>query len=243
MSTPKPTIAFIGATGGCTNACLVLSLNSGHTCTALARTPSKLQEMLLGAGVPESTLTSHLRIVKGDIRDASAVQSLLRPSPADAVVDLIISGIGMVMGRNSDGDICKDATRCVLAALDTLAPPRRPFLLNISSTGISSGPRDVPLAMMLPYYLLAKPHADKRVMETETAKAREAGKIGGFALVRPSFLTDGKECGMEKIRAGSAERPEVGYTISRKDVGRWIFEEIVSGDRMSWDGKRPSITH
>ncbi|KAG0356359.1 hypothetical protein BG005_004692, partial [Podila minutissima] len=67
MSTSSGFIAFFGATGGCTNAALVHTLNAGIHVRALARTPSKLTEMLLAQGISQTILDTQLTIVKGDI--------------------------------------------------------------------------------------------------------------------------------------------------------------------------------
>lgn len=59
--------------------------------------------------------------------------------------------------------------------------------------------------------------------------------LGGFIGIRPSFLTNGPELGITKVRIGleSAEKVEshaIGSTISREDVGNWIFEEVLRRD-------------
>jgi hypothetical protein len=76
------------------DAALVLALKDGYTCTALARTPSKLTSLLLFQGISELTISTNLHIRTGDIRDISAVKAT--PTLNDEVVDLIISGIGML---------------------------------------------------------------------------------------------------------------------------------------------------
>ena len=45
--------------------------------------------------------------------------------------------------------------------------------------------------------------------------------------VRPTLLTDGEPVGQDKIRVGTEKSPEMGYTISRRDVGTWVFENVV----------------
>ncbi|KAF9283105.1 hypothetical protein BGZ88_010658, partial [Linnemannia elongata] len=74
-STSTNFIAFFGATGGCTNACLVHTLNAGFHATALARTPSKLTDMLLTQGIAQSIIDTQLTIVKGDIADIHAIKA------------------------------------------------------------------------------------------------------------------------------------------------------------------------
>lgn len=241
-SLSKPTVAFFGATGGCTNAVLVLALKSEYACSALARTPHKLYDMLLAKGIAQPTIDAYLSVTKGDVKDLSAVKEALQPS--GACVNIIVSGIGMVLGKNADSKICQTATRSILSAVDELAPPKRPFLVTISTTGISNGPRDVPMLFTPLYHVLLRtPHEDKVVMERLIVEAAAARKVSGYTLVRPALLTSGKERGMKQIRVGDEGRPAVGYTISRNDVGRWLFNELLEGDTKAWNGKKPSLTY
>jgi hypothetical protein len=97
MSVSKPrNIAFLGATGGCTLAALthtLLHLSSSsstnaqaqarhqhqqYRCIALARTPSKLRNLLLAQdGITPEILSSLLTIVEGDATDREAVKRML----------------------------------------------------------------------------------------------------------------------------------------------------------------------
>lgn len=80
--------------------------------------------------------------------------------------------------------------------------------------------------------------------------------IGGgeadWTIVRGSLYVDHKlEDGKKKvIRAGKedpvakvVERKELGYTISREDVGRWVFEELLDHDGEKWKRRVASITY
>jgi hypothetical protein len=93
-----PTIAFLGATGGCANACLSYTLRSGHNAIALARSPEKLTTQLLSQpGLTQSILDMHLRIIQGDVRDIETVMQTLIVSQTQqntTLVSHIISGIG-----------------------------------------------------------------------------------------------------------------------------------------------------
>lgn len=86
--------------------------------------------------------------------------------------------------------------------------------------------------------------------------------ISGFVVIRPSLLTDGAMLGKERVRVGwevdrslnrvdggngdEKARPAIGYTISRADVGNWIFQELIDaghGKREQWRGKMISLTY
>lgn len=67
-------------------------MNPAKTSVTVARTPSKLTELLLSKGVSQSAISSHLTVTEGDVRDVSAVKSTL--SPKGQTASIIISGIG-----------------------------------------------------------------------------------------------------------------------------------------------------
>ena len=72
--------------------------------------------------------------------------------------------------------------------------------------------------------------------------------VRDFVFMRPPFLTSGEERGDEGLRVGwewgveedketvkQQPGPEVGWIVSRKDVGGWVFRHaIVEG---GWEGK------
>lgn len=59
-----------------------------------------------------------------------------------------------------------------------------------------------------------------------------SGVIEGFISIRPSLLTTKPGLGIAAIRAapeidGKIPKEAIGYTISRVDVGAWIFEVLL----------------
>jgi hypothetical protein len=202
--------------------------------------------------IPSSTLDSNLTIVQGSIKDLATVKEVLSHN-----AQIIVSGIGG-SGRMQfslskpllmdDPNICGDAVKTVLTALRELDSEgkltTRPLFTVISTTGLSKK-RDVPLLLYpLYHWLLHVPHIDKRIMEDTVAKATTESnqRIGGFVIVRPTLLTDGAANGKSKVKVGWERHPDavsaqeagpgpaMGYTISRADVGAWIFENIVAGN-------------
>jgi hypothetical protein len=121
-----------------------------------------------------------------------------------------------------------------------------PLLVVLSTTGISSAGRDIPLLMAPLYGLMGPPHKDKRAMEDVLRSSSSQPWIA----IRPAFLGgDGKgELTGKKIKVGTEkdgkhEKLAIGYTIKREDVGYWIFKEIVQGDWMRWVGRAVTLTH
>lgn len=263
----SPTIAFFGATGGCTNACLTHTLKAGYHAVALARTPTKLTNALQQQdGIMEDMLASQLRIVKGDATDVAAVKKTILLDDG-SLVDMIVSGIGgtPVLEKRTcsivprvtldNPRITEQTTAALVAALREVYSDRKiddqqkgkPVLATISTTGITTlpdEPSDVPFLMRAMYHtLLAVPHADKRKMEALIEANRDL--FAGTVIVRPTLLTgDGrirKKEGWRRLKVGTARKPALGYTVDRADVGQWIFEEVVKAGGKRWFGEKVTL--
>ncbi|KAF2137139.1 uncharacterized protein K452DRAFT_278947 [Aplosporella prunicola CBS 121167] len=268
-TTPPPTIAFFGATGGCASHALALALKAGYKATALARTPDKLRTQLLSAphNLPETLLSSALTIIAGDATSTAAVRATLTvPGTHLALAASVVSGIGSVPALSfknplfpvtlQEPHVCETAARTLVDALRALlaegyaVPPhpllaepqgrRAPRLLVISSTGISAARADVPSLLVPVYYwLLDVPIRDKAALERVVLEARKEGVLDGLVVVRPPVLVDGEGRGLGAVREGPG--PAVGYRIARSDVGAWIWEEGVLKGR-EWSGRCVTIT-
>ncbi|KAI9681619.1 MAG: hypothetical protein M1829_000816 [Trizodia sp. TS-e1964] len=253
----SPSIAFFGATGGCASATLYHSLQNGHHASALARTPEKLTAQLLARGLSQATLDAQLSIILGDVHDVDAVVRAL--TIGGRAVDVVVSGIGgtpkftpnPLRPTLTDPSICADAMAALTSGLAQVASShpgtKGPVVVAISSTGLSET-RDVPLALVPVYHLMLKyPHEDKRAMEetlvAAASAAGEEGGIGGWVIVRPTLLTDGKGVGVQKVRAGTEGKPVLGWGIARVDVGEWIYEEVVRVGGGRWVGERVSLAY
>ena len=268
MSSPaSTTIAFFGATGGCTSSCLAHTLQQGYTAVALARTPSKLTTQLLAHGIDQAVIDKQLTIVQGNATDVAAVKDTLVSRKDGTLVSKIVFGIGGTPKLQAslrspatfeNPEVCRQATETIQSALRevyTETPAlkdTKPFLSFISTTGISDGPEDVPMGFRSLYHvLLATPHADKRRMEgaiTSNMNGQEEDRLyRGFTGIRPSFLVgDGNiksaAKGWKALKVGTEKNPAVGYTICRSDVGQWIFEETVKKDGEEYFGKMVTLT-
>ncbi|CAK4013375.1 Hypothetical predicted protein [Lecanosticta acicola] len=261
-SSNTQTIAFFGATGDCAGYCLAAALKAGYDCIALARTPAKLIASQNAKGVSPQALDSHLTIIEGNVKDVAAVKRTLVCN--DKMVDHIVSGIGGTPALQwsyrrpvtlTDTTICQDAGRVILQGATEVSREtkalKKPGFINISTTGISPPevPRDIPF-LYIPFYrwALHVPHVDKAVLEEQLREyvqlpENEKG-LSGFVNVKPSLLMDGQGRGLQAIRAGPDEKPAVGYTIQRKDVGDFMFERLVKGEVPSeWRNKSVSIAY
>ncbi|KAL3956051.1 hypothetical protein ACCO45_008897 [Purpureocillium lilacinum] len=221
------TIAFLGATGGCGLSALRRAVAAGHTCIALCRTPSKL-----AAQFPDRPANLILR--EGNAHDVAAVAACLsHPADPARLVDAVNFSIGgpvnMAKLTMDDPDVCKKG---IAALLDAIAAVRaeerggttwRPLVAVVSTTGISQHGRDV---------------AEQRLFDSGER----------FVIVRPSLLVDGEKPD-RAIRVHvegpqGIERKEVGYFISRDDVGRWMFENLLqkAGGGCEYEGKAVGLT-
>ncbi|KAF9878067.1 hypothetical protein CkaCkLH20_04643 [Colletotrichum karsti] len=245
------TIAFFGASGGCGLAALKHSLAAGYVCVALCRNPAKMTDALPEAQNP------NLVVKQGNAHNVDDVAAcLVNPTDPDRLVDAVCFSIGSPLNlckmTVEDPDVCKNGIAAVLGALERLrakgvgvgveGKPAR--VVAISTTGISENQRDVPVLQVPMYHVLLKaPHADKKVMEE-----RLAGSGEEWTFVRPAFLSDGADpakrvrVGVEDPGTGVVESKAVGYGISREDVGRWIFENLLRDGGRQYVRKAVSIT-
>ena len=92
----------------------------------------------------------------------------------------------------------------------------------------------------------------ERLLVAERSDKGSSPAIRAFIAIRPSLLTDGKRLGLEKVRVGTEGMeggeggPAVGYTISRADVGGWIYDKVIcpgEEEREAWFDKMVSITY
>ncbi|KAF2837140.1 hypothetical protein M501DRAFT_1018053 [Patellaria atrata CBS 101060] len=259
MSYEKPTLAIFGSTGVCASQALALALRDGYTVTALVRTPERLRKLLSETHSIDSSLVDrNLIIVQGNVKTIADMKKTLVIN--NRMVDLIVCGIGgapqFQMNLKTpftldDPQICESAIKTLLEAIKELSADRsitgtkKPAITVISTTGLSKT-RDVPLVLYpLYYWTLTVLHIDKKIMEDLVIDAASANEISNFTIVRPTLLTKGRAKGLDNVKQewellngekGDGPGPTMGYSISRSDVGTWIFEKAIKeiqvwGDR------------
>lgn len=240
---PELQLAFFGATGGCTCSCLAHSIEAGYKCSALVRNPKKLATALEAQGISAREQKALLKVVEGDVKDGHTVRNTLHID--GRLVDKIISGIGGVPQPQlslfrpltmAEGAICSDGTRTILAALGTATGAgRKPTMAVISSIGVQQDlPRDYPLMLApLMRWMLNAAFDDKRDMEKQlkdSVREGNASPLESYIIVRPTVLADGDSKGLGAIREGVDGDPVIGWSISRADVGLWMFTRFVKED-------------
>ncbi|KIW49291.1 hypothetical protein PV05_10984 [Exophiala xenobiotica] len=263
-------VAFFGATGGVTNAILVHTLLAGMHATALVRTPSKLRKQLESQGLDSALLDSNLTMIEGNALDVASVKKTLLAHAQGSLPQYIVTGLGgspaLTFNWRHPGHIatldnptiCETAARTLVTGLREIYAEQpalkahKPLLTFISTTGVSRGPEDVPLAMRFLYHQsLAVPHKDKKAMENvyrgEMEKGQQESVFRNIVGIRPTLLagtvsyTDA--AGLEGVKVGTESKPALGYSIKRADVGHWVFENVISDKgKGKWEGEMVSLT-
>lgn len=242
MASNTKTVAFFGASTGVGLSALKHSLAAGLQCTALCRTPSKLETIFPAGSTP------NLKIIKGDAHDIATVTECIRTEDGN-IVDMIITTIGSrpvwYKMTLEDPECCRKGATVLLDAitqLRTQGATGHPHIVAFSTTGMSEFGRDYPLAMFPIYmWLLKAAHEDKKIMEDRFIASGES-----FTVLRGSILTDGEtkktvRVGIEDPKTGR-ESTAIGYTISREDSGRWITENLIVKKTKEYENKILMIT-
>lgn len=194
-------IALFGATGAVGGYFLNKALAAGHEVTALVRSPKKLGDQ------------PNLRVVKGNVKEASDVQSVINQA------DVVVSCLGNVKGVM----IMERAAEAILQA--AAAQPNPPKCLFVSSIGCGG-------SSWVVLQLLRLINGRAGFADYERADARIAREANvPYVLIRPAALKE--KPGNEKYRVfqgdGTFARP-----MAKEDVAAFLFD-VVESDQ--WDGK------
>lgn len=82
-------------------------------------------------------------------------------------------------------------------------------------------------------------------------------RLRDYVVVRPSFLTEGKALGGEKVRVGwmwngekrgmeKEQGGSVGWTVSKRDLGAWVAQNVLKGgeeEKSGWERKVVKVTY
>lgn len=162
-------------------------------------------------------------IIKGDARKAADLEGALASSGADVVV----ISIGIPNNTNKD-DVREMSAK---ALMDIVAPGTKyghVKLVVVSSTG--AGGTKLKLGMGVGAMVT---HALRHVMKDHDNQENEIkGRLGEvnknrLLIIRPTGLSDGKASGSVSVfgNGGTARG-----RVSRADLGKWVVDEIVSGN-------------
>jgi len=208
-------IAVFGGTGATGVLLINQALDRGHSVTAYARRPEKLD-------IEDDRLT----VVEGELSDAAAIDRVVKGS------DAVISLLGQ--GRPVKGTPVALGTRAILAAMDTSGVRR----IVAVATASAPDPRDKQGLRTRFFVGISKrfmrPAYDDVVA---TAQAiRESDRY--WTIVRPPFLTNGRLTG--QVSVGYLGDGVTGTYLSRANAADFMLKQLRSDTHVR---KAPIVTN
>ena len=197
-------ILVLGASQGTGALCVKAALAEGHTVTAFARTPSKLD-------------LTHARLTKvaGDFHDAASVRAVVKGH--DAVI--ICASSTTLKGFKEKPDYFSRGTKFCIEAMKEYGV-KRLVVLSAHGVGDSFVAASWFQRTLLIGRLLKYPYRDHDLQER---MIRESGL--DFVIARPTRLTGGKANGKY---TRTTELVAVPSTLSRADLAAFLLESCVS---------------
>ena len=190
----------IGATGLTGTAFTEQALAAGHRVTAFVRSPDKLKPA--GDG---------LDVVRGDGRDAAAVERAVLAHPYDAILIAIGGGLG-------DDSLNEEVTANVMQSMHKTDPAAHLWIVSAAGTGDSTEQIGW-IGKLLKSTMLRKPFADHEKQEREVMNSHLP-----YTIVRPVGLTNGPLTPDGYVARESGKLPS--SQISRADVAHYILTHL-----------------
>lgn len=210
-------LTIIGATGATGRAFVEQSLARGHTVTALARSPEKLQEF-----------GDRIRVARADGRDAASLMAALTPD-MDVVVN-IVGASGLLEARRVT-DLYSVTAGNLVTAMRSAGIAR---IVAVSSGGVAPQPSDNWFYIhILKRFFLEPMYADMRRMEAILTSSGVRATI-----VRPPYLTNGKVSGRYRTLL-DAPIPD-DKTLHRADLAHFLLR--VCEEVTPWEGHWVSVS-
>lgn len=192
-------IIIFGSTGGVGRHIVTRALDQGHTVTAFARTPTKLD-----------LKHENLRIVSGDVTDQAAVEQAVQGH------DAVLAAIGSPSLTNRT--LRSEANRLIIGAMKKAGVWR---LISLSTMGAGDSWAMLSLKYKLIFStLLHAPLADHNAQE-EAIKQSNLD----WTIVRPGGFTDGPLTGRYRHGFPVTDKSIKGR-ISRADVAHFMLAQL-----------------
>lgn len=193
-------LLIFGSTGGTGRELVKQALEQGHTVTAYARSPEKLQDI------------SHasLQVVRGDVLDPAAVE---RAVPGH---DAVLSAIGAGAERTT---LREEGTRNIVEAMEKAGVQR---LVCQSSLGVGDSRANLPFFtkyIIVPVFL-RHAFADHERQEAIVKRSSLA-----WTIVRPPHLRNGPRTRSYRHGFPPTDRRVKGK-ISRADVADFMLSQL-----------------
>jgi putative NADH-flavin reductase len=196
-------LLIFGSTGGTGRELLNQALDQGHSVTAYARDPAKIEDIQ----------HSNLKVVRGDVLDPVAVESVVAGHEAVFVT------IGAGPARTT---LREEGTRNIIESMQSTGVKR---LICQSSLGVGDSRANLPFLTkhIIVGIFLRHAFADH---------ARQEAVVGqstlDWTIVRPPHLKDGPQ--MKVYRHGfPATDKQIKGWVSRADVADFMLKQLVDG--------------
>ncbi|HET7090959.1 MAG TPA: SDR family oxidoreductase [Anaerolineae bacterium] len=207
-------LVIFGASGRTGRHLIMQALEQGHTVTAFARTPGKIQ-----------TNHARLHIVQGNVLDAMAVEK------AVAGHDAVLCALGV--NRDDPTTALAEGTRHILQAMEKHGVRR---MVCVSAAGFLGEQADFLIGKILFWYF---GRFLTRLFDAMKRQYQELEKSAvDWIAVRPLLLDEGPRRGNYRIAVVGI--PSRGYRINTGDVAEFMLQQLTNGEYVR---KAPAIAY
>jgi putative NADH-flavin reductase len=191
-------LVIFGSTGSIGRRLVVQALEQGHTVTAFARNPAKLE-------IEHANLT----IVQGDALDSASVEKAVEGQEA----------VLCSLGAGSKGTIRSEATRNIVGAMEKAGVSR---FICLSTLGVGNSRANLNFfwKQIMFGLLLRGAYADHVSQEDYVRESRL-----DWTIVRPGAFTDGNRSGVYRHGFPGSDKTIKGK-ISRADVADFMLKQL-----------------
>jgi putative NADH-flavin reductase len=207
-------LVIFGASGRTGRRLIDQALEQGHTVTAFARTPGKIQAQ-----------HERLHILQGDIHDPQAVEQ------AVAGQEVVLCALGRNRGEATDR--LAEGTRNILLAMEKYAVRR---IIGVSAAGFMGERANFLIGKILFWFFgryLTKLFETMKLQYLELEKSSLE-----WIAIRPILLDEGPRKG--KYRLALEVIPSRGYRINTGDVADFMLKNLASDEFLF---KSPAIAY
>jgi len=191
-------LVVFGSTGSIGHQLVVQALEQGHTVTAFARNPAKLE-------IEHASLT----VVQGDALDSASVEKAV--DGQDAVL--------CSLGAGAKGTTRSEGTRNIVGAMEKAGVSR---FICLSTLGVGNSRANLNFFWKHIMFglLLRRAYADHISQEDYVKESRL-----DWTIVRPGAFTDGNRTGVYRHGFPSTDKTIKGK-ISRADVADFMLKQL-----------------
>jgi putative NADH-flavin reductase len=191
-------LAIFGATGKTGRPLVAQALAAGHSITALARDPAKLD-----------IVHPALRIVAGDVREPAAVAETIRGA------DAVLSTLGPA--PDAPPGILSRGIGNIIEAMRVVGQRR---LIVLSSLGIGDSSHQVPLVFRIACFVIPLLRRSMKDHQVTDQLVRSSGL--DWTLIRAGGLKDGPRTGTYK---SGVDAHVIAGWIHREDVADFMLKQ------------------